>query len=216
MSGTGVSVIIHETDERLELYALGRLPESEVAAVEEHLLLCETCQDRLDEAEAFALPMREAIASEPEPETETGWLTRLGLGQPAPGAWWRNKVVWAGAFTAVVCGAGLYLQVGRNSILTTASLQLTAMRGAVASVSAARETDISLADAPSGPALRVEVVDSAGSKIWGGTPEGSQHKVSLTKQLSPGAYFVRLYDESGSAGTETLLHEYAFVVRDPR
>jgi predicted anti-sigma-YlaC factor YlaD len=35
--------------ERLELYCLGRLTEPEATALEEHLLLCESCQDRFDE-----------------------------------------------------------------------------------------------------------------------------------------------------------------------
>jgi hypothetical protein len=34
--------------ESLEFYLLGCLPEPEAEAVEEHLLLCEICQDRCD------------------------------------------------------------------------------------------------------------------------------------------------------------------------
>lgn len=41
---------------------LGRLPEPEQAVIEEHLLVCEICRNRLDEAEAFAKAMRQAIS----------------------------------------------------------------------------------------------------------------------------------------------------------
>jgi hypothetical protein len=56
------AAIAHQTDEQLELYALGRLPEPRQAVIEEHLLICESCRNRLDEAEAFAKAMRQAIA----------------------------------------------------------------------------------------------------------------------------------------------------------
>lgn len=41
----------HSSDERLEKYSLDRLPESSLAAVEEHLLVCEQCRARLEEIE---------------------------------------------------------------------------------------------------------------------------------------------------------------------
>lgn len=44
----------HPSDEAIELYALGRLHEELVVALEEHLLVCEQCQDALEEDDAFA------------------------------------------------------------------------------------------------------------------------------------------------------------------
>jgi hypothetical protein len=52
----------HPDDEQLELYALGRLNEPEQAVIEEHLLICEACRQRLDQIEAYAKAMRRAIA----------------------------------------------------------------------------------------------------------------------------------------------------------
>ena len=69
--------MVHQTEEQLEFYALGRLTETQVAAVEEHLLVCSVCQDKLDEVEAYALAMREAISAEPKPEPQTDWLAWL-------------------------------------------------------------------------------------------------------------------------------------------
>jgi len=38
----------HITEDDLEVYALGRLPEGELQArIEEHVLVCKACQDRL-------------------------------------------------------------------------------------------------------------------------------------------------------------------------
>jgi anti-sigma factor RsiW len=49
-------------DDRLDLYALGRLPDVETTEVEEHLLLCETCRDRLSETDRFIAALRYAAA----------------------------------------------------------------------------------------------------------------------------------------------------------
>ena len=89
--GTGVPGIPHQTDphrtdDELELYALGRLADPQVAVVEEHLLVCVACQERLDEVEAFALAMREGISAEPAPEPRADWFAWLK--QP--------RVAWAG------------------------------------------------------------------------------------------------------------------------
>jgi len=62
----------HQPDDRLELYALGRLPEADLAIVEEHLLVCTSCQERLDELELFAIAMRQAIAAEPAVQERSG------------------------------------------------------------------------------------------------------------------------------------------------
>lgn len=193
----GVSLILHETDEQLELYARGQLPEPRVAAIEEHLLICVSCQERLDDVEAFALAMRRAAASEPGREARTSWFA------------WLRRPVWSGAlgFAAIVLAAGLYLNFGRSHMAPLASLQLTAMRGNVQSVGLAQETDITLADAAPGRALRVEVVDSGGKPIWTGSLDGNDNRIQLKKQLSPDNYFVRSFDATGK-----LLHEYGFRV----
>jgi hypothetical protein len=198
---TGESGISHQTDDALELYALGRLPEPQVAVVEEHLLICGACQERLDEVEAFALAMRAGIAAEPAPEPRTAWF-----------GWLRQPVAaWAGGFAIAVLAVGLYASLGRSHVAPLASLQLTAMRGEVQSAAPAKETDITLTDAPAedAGALRVAVVDAAGGTVWSGAP--GLRTVRITKQLAQSSYFVRLYDGSGK-----LLHEYGFRVTDAR
>jgi hypothetical protein len=121
---------------------LGRLPEPEVAVVEEHLLVCVSCQERLDEVELFAMAMRQAISTEPLARERTMWFAwlrplvqnRFGLGGRVRGALARNGI--------------LYLHPGRK-VDALASLELAAMRGDVQQTGPAQETDITLTDAPS-------------------------------------------------------------------
>ena len=54
---------MHISEDALEAYAMAKLPESEEAPVEEHLLICETCQDRLMFLEQFIAATRAAAAS---------------------------------------------------------------------------------------------------------------------------------------------------------
>jgi len=193
--------ILHQTDEQLELYALGRLPEPWVADVEEHLLVCTACQERVDDLEAYAFAMRQAISTEPAEAPH--WFSsfqRSWLRMPA--------LAWAGGLAAIVVAAALYLQSAPH-LAPLATLQLTAMRGAMPSVGPSRETDITLTDAPPGAALRAEIVDSTGGTVWNGSIETQTHKIALARKLAPDNYFVRLFDDSGK-----LLHEYGFQVRD--
>jgi hypothetical protein len=37
----------HISDDSLERYSMGRLTEAQIAPIEEHLLICEECRDRL-------------------------------------------------------------------------------------------------------------------------------------------------------------------------
>jgi len=50
----------HIPDDIMDNYALGRLPEAESAAVEEHLLVCHECQDRLHVTDVLIDALREA------------------------------------------------------------------------------------------------------------------------------------------------------------
>jgi anti-sigma factor RsiW len=197
----GAVGILHRTDEQLELYALGRLPEHSVAEVEEHLLVCAACQERVDDLEAYAFAMRQAISTEPvqSPSHWFSWFQQSWMKMPV--------LAGAGGLAAILLAGTLYWQ-SAPPLQPLASLQLTAMRGAMPSVVPSRETDITLADAPSGIALRAEVVDSSGSSLSSGPLDQQTRKIALARQLAPGNYFVRLFDDSGK-----LLHEYGFQVR---
>ncbi len=50
----------HATEEALEEYALGRLRGTALTRLEEHILICEECQDRLSELDAFVQGIADA------------------------------------------------------------------------------------------------------------------------------------------------------------
>jgi hypothetical protein len=59
---------LHGTDEELELYAMHRRAGADVQILEEHLLICEYCRNRLDRTAVFVLHMRQAFAEDiPQP-----------------------------------------------------------------------------------------------------------------------------------------------------
>jgi hypothetical protein len=206
----GAVGISHQTDEQLERYALGCLSEPCVAEVEEHLLVCAACHERVDDLEAYALAMRQAILNEPAESPhwfswfQPSWFQPSWFKQP----WLKMPVLaWAGGLAVLVIGFTLYLPPEPH-LEPLASLQLTAMRGSMPAVGQSRETDITLTDAPSGSALRAEILDAAGSSVWSGSLEPQNHRIALARKLTPGNYFVRLFDDGGK-----LLHEYGFQVR---
>jgi hypothetical protein len=195
--------IPHETDEQLELYALHRLPDDRIEAVEEHLLVCAVCQERLNDVEAFATAMRDAIGTEPVLVPRRPWFQWLRA--PA--------VAWGGAFAIIIVAIGLYMSQSTRSsrgsaIAPVASFQLTAVRGEIPSVAPALETDITLTDLPAENGLRAELVDASGGVVWNGNLTPAAGHIRISKQLSQGAYFVRLYNGGGK-----LLHEYGFRVQ---
>lgn len=51
---------IHADGEELEQYCLGWLSQPECESLEEHLLICASCQDRLAETELYIRAMRDA------------------------------------------------------------------------------------------------------------------------------------------------------------
>lgn len=199
------NMTFHETDERLELYTLSRLPEADTASVEEHLLICDVCREKLDEIAEFALAMREALKTQPAAESAREWFGAGWFG------WMKPQFAMAGAFAAVVLAVGIFWVAGSGRVAPVASLQLSAMRGSeVKSAKAAKELDLSFINAPG--VSRVDVVDESGAGVWSGIPEpdntaahGTEAKIRRT--LSPGRYLARTYAASGQ-----LLHEYEFRI----
>ena len=200
----------HGTDEMLELHTLGRLPEADAAILEDHLLICNPCRDKFEQIESFALAMRDALRQEPvaieKPVRETNWF-----------AWLRRpSFQFAGALAFILLLGVLFLRPGSRAVLPVASIQLSALRGEVATVPTARELNITLNDAPdtAGP-FKVEMVDGTGRNVWTGAAPKSANSVNFVVHLDnarvnrvePGTYFVRLYAENGS-----LFHEYGVRV----
>jgi hypothetical protein len=199
-----VDLNFHGTEDQLEQYALGRLAGADLISLEEHLLLCDACQVRLDDIGAFAIGMREALSFQPAfapAATSKDWFA------------WLRRPVFAMAITGVAALIAIIAVVsaGGTKVAPTAMLQLTAIRGEMPATAPAREYDLALADAPrAGGPFRVEVVNGNGTSVWKGTAEADSAgaEVKIDENLKQGDYFVRLYAASGQ-----MLHEYGFRIR---
>ncbi len=192
----------HADAEQLESYSLGRLPEPEVASLEEHLLVCEHCRDHLDETEVYLRAMRGAMHKLDSPRKTRNWLR-------VPAFRWTLAPIAALALIGVV-GTQFKHRTGDSP----ARVQLYAMRGDAAPQSAVayRPLDLSV-DArglPVGTPYRMQLVDLAGKILWEGTAaaEGANLRSVAQTRLPAGSYFVRVY----GSGPESL-REYGLSVR---
>ncbi len=193
----------HGTDDQLEQYVLGRMASAEVEILEEHLMACTACQEKLDGVADFTIGMREALETSPAPvvitSRKTDWF-----------AWVRRP-----AFSMAIGFAALVLVVaifsnGHTKFAPSASLQLTAMRGEMPFTLPARQFDLTLSDGPhQGGPFRIEVVNEMGVSMWRGLAQSSPAgvHVNVEQKLSPGDYFVRIYSTDGK-----VLREYGFRV----
>jgi anti-sigma factor RsiW len=204
-----VDLNFHGTDDQLEEYVFGRLSVSDLPALEEHLMICGACRDRLDAMEAVTAGLKEALGTNPallKPAPSWAeWFARFAqerLRQPA-----FFMAVGLVALVAVVA----VLSNGHTKFAPAATLQLTASRGEMPSAVPARELDLTLSDVPpEGGPFRVEIVNATGHAMWSGAAasSGAGIQVKAERQFGSGDYFVRLYSVSGN-----MLREYGFRIR---
>jgi len=62
----------HPTEEVLERYLFGWLPDSELEWVEEHMLICHSCIDKAEQLLAFVESLRNTLKHEPKVRTAAG------------------------------------------------------------------------------------------------------------------------------------------------
>jgi len=186
----------HLAEDRLELYALGRLPEDEVAELEEHLLICPACQDRLAETDAFIRAMRRAaqrFMMLPPSRWEVLWARLVEWAQKPAVAW-----VAAAACLAVVAVLAPRLLWGPARGPAPVSLLLEASRGRAGLAQAPAGKPLHLIwdtrGLPSDDCCRAVIVDSRGKPLASELVHGTNERAGLrTKPLSRGRYWVRLY-----------------------
>jgi len=173
----------HPDEDVFENYAFGRLSESHVSALENHVLVCEKCQCRLAETVDFILLMKSGTSAYREG----------GLPPGSRGA--RNGLRWNAAAAAIIlltCLTGLLSWKTPSEEPKT--VVLDAYRGEAIKAPAGEplELQIDLSDVLPAVAYRVEIVDATGRRLWfGGTP------ARVGKGLSPGIYWVRLSTDLG-------------------
>jgi anti-sigma factor RsiW len=203
-----VEMNLHADEERLENYVLGRLPSSDLPLLEEHLMICSTCRDRLDEVEQFALAMKQAMNQDHRTEPATA---AVPSGSQPWLDWFRRPAFSMVLAMVALIGVLSIFSGGKSKIAPVAALQLTAVRGQVPTVAPARELDLTLTDAPRDAAVsRVEIFNAAGQTVWSGLAQSGAAgvEVKAEQRLTAGDYFLRLYSPSGE-----VRREYGFRIR---
>ena len=193
----------HPSEEILEEYGFDRLPEALIAPVEEHLLVCQSCQDAVEEADRFVSDLKFA-ARHPVPDVAP---TRSSWRLPTPSA-------SAGAILAVAILAVLTVWMHPATPPPQAEVSLSSLRGldplSQAPAGKLLQLNLEAPDLTSGKQYRVEVIDAAGRPIWQGVVTATDGKLvaTLSKPLRHGVYWVRLY----GADSE-LLREFGMSAR---
>ncbi len=203
----------HPSTDVLEDYSLGHLRGLMFERVEEHLLVCETCQDELTAVDAKIRELKEACLELGERELDLrpvahrpGFFQRF-INIPIP--------VVAGACAAMLLTLAVpfvkYPAV--NSV--PAIVQLQTSRGSddrsIARGDAQRPLHLRLSapELPAGAQLRAEIVNWDGARIWSGAivQEKAGLAIDVQSPLGPGLFWVRLVN-----GTAPV-HEFGLELR---
>ena len=187
----------HLDDSQIEAYCLGKVSEPELTELEEHLLTCETCQQRVTEGDGYVQSMRTASsrfrAEEHKPRK----------------AWAASGLVPVLGVALAVVGIGVFLHSKTSVVGPRVPVALEATRGAGVLAQAPAGRSLLLNPGLDGlPVLaryRLEMVDRNGKRVFQG--DFMPGKGVETPSQVPGIYFVRLYTLQGM-----LLREYALEI----
>lgn len=202
----------HPEEDVLERYLLRQTGEDEIERVESHILACESCVTRLENLELEIAAMRRALL-EVEAKQEARSSARAAEKSRRRFA----LPVWslAGAVAAAALAVAVVPQFLHHT--QPADFSLSAYRGMeTVVVPEGRPLHLTLNanDLPQGPA-GVTVVDANGNRIWSGTGEIQNHRISVTvpRIAEPGTHFVRLYSRAAEGTQPELLREFSIQVQ---
>lgn len=189
------------TAEEVENFVFHRLSEDRLKAVEEHLLVCSSCLDRVEEEEEYVAAAKDAARQTPAGS--------------APHSAFSGRGVWAAALAALlIVAVWIPLRHWRPQPEEQA-VMLSALRGApaqskVASVDRLLALHLDTAGLTKLPAYRAELVAADGAAILQATLSANGSLTwRLGRALPSGNYWVRLNDPSGAP-----LREYPLAVRN--
>jgi len=178
----------HPSDEILEEYVFHRLPVGLEIQVEEHLLLCHSCQDAVAQTEEFVATLKVATNEPaPQPPSQVGVLRSLA-----------SRTTLAPAVALVILALVMVLQHPQE-LSTPVAVRLSSLRGtnplAPAPAGKPLRLSIDLPDVVSAGEYRAKVVDAAGSLVWEGAVSEVDGKLiaAMSTPLRNGVYWVRLY-----------------------
>ncbi len=190
----------HVDAEELERYSMGASSEDAESPIEEHLLTCATCQDRLRETDEYLRVMRASSF-------------RLRRDATAAGQHQFQVQAWFPVLVAVACALIVVLAAPRFIRQTgpAVAVSLTAMRGDGTGNIAPTGTDLvvrpDLTGLPEEASYRLVIVDQTGHVVRQGKLM-RERKAIQVPGLDSGLYFVRVYLPAGD-----LLREYGLRIR---
>ncbi len=196
----------HLDPEDLGRYSMGTCPREETDRIEEHLLTCDGCQNRLRETDAYLLAMRtssEQLRRDEKSRRE---------GKSAKRREWKIPV-WFPVVATVACGIVLVVAAPRftRSPGPAVAVSLTALRsdGAGNSAPSGRELVLhpDLTGLAEDSSYRLEIVNQTGQTVRQGKLARAQNGIQV-RGLGAGLYFVRVYLPTGE-----LLREYGLRIR---
>ena len=190
----------HVDAEDLERYSIGSSPPDAIPPIEEHLLTCEGCQDRLLETDDYLLAMR---TSAEQLRREVKAVKRREWRIPS----WFPVMVAATCAIVLVVATQRFVQPHGPVVAVT----LTALRGDGTGNSAPPRRELllhpdltGLAEASS---YRLEIVDQTGHTVRQAALYRARNEIKVPA-LGAGLYFVRVYLPAGE-----LLREYGLRIQ---
>ena len=200
----------HPTNDVLEEYLLGSLPEHDLEALEAHVLACDACVVRLElldtDVSAIKLALRDLSnqdSSKWRPYAISVW-NRLS---PPP-------LAWATIAASLVLCASLPRIAQHRAARPEVALH--AYRGSEVTVVPIHQSAILAADAIGLPSdkFSVQVVNPDGREIWTGWTSVRNNRANVAlPALNAGTYLLRFYGRVSSSTNAALLREFAFEVR---
>jgi hypothetical protein len=188
----------HMEAEDLERYSVGNSSEDESEPLEEHLLTCDDCRERLRETDDYLVALRTTAS---QLRRDEKFAARREWKFPA----------WFPALAAVACLLLVMFAFRfERPAEPVVAVSLTALRsngsgGAPAGRELMLYPDLTgLTDSSS---YRLEIVDQTGRPVRQGTLVRAQHGIRIPR-LGAGLYFVRVYLPSGE-----LLREYGLQIQ---
>lgn len=189
----------HVGEELLESYSRGKLAEHEVAGLEEHVLICETCQEKLAASDSWVISVRREA------------MRRRGRVW-VPWSWSLPRLIPVMAALVLIFAAGVAFRFSHRGALAPVAVVLEATRGAGSAAQVPTLRPLLLQPSLEGlPPLKqydLEVVDQSGKAVWRTDFAPAAASGVVMPGISPGTYFVRLCDQS-----RALLREFAMEVR---
>lgn len=192
----------HADDDQLDRYSMGTLEGEAVPAVEEHLLECAACRERLRQSDEFSALFREA-ATLPEARPRRFWTS----------SWVRRA---AGGAAAVAAMAAVLLVGTRRdggSPVAPVIVTLQALRGpeSAAEIQAGHPAILLFdIETPARGSYEARIFNRSGDEVLKPPTDVREGRLSVSvESLAKGLYWVRVY----RAGSVDPITEYGLRAR---